>query len=287
MLKKEVLISKNVKDYLKLVMNCLMNDTNLTRIVNMLKRLLQSSFIAETQVICCILIIVSHVINKSDSLWKFVDSLKFNTNSTNFTVKTVDAKNENITEKGIIDNLTKRDPRYSLENSLFELSYLANHYHPTIQKWARSIIENHKIESIQYDGDPLMDFSLVNFLHKFITKNPRIKNLKKTKEQKLNKTTKEDNIDEDNENKKVESLAFIDKFTKSKKESNSILNKQKKAKMTDIEDFADKVIEDEINKMDVGGDDFSEDSFVSDNDEIDAGEAEEEEEEQVDELSDN
>ena len=40
---------------------------------------------------------------------------------------------------------------------------------------SKFILENYSKDVIDYEGDPLVDFSLVNFLEKFILKNPKIK----------------------------------------------------------------------------------------------------------------
>lgn len=265
---KEVLVSKNIKDYLKLVMNSLMSDSNTTRLVNLIKRLLQSTFLAEPQVICCVLIIVSHVINKNKSLWPYIETLKFNNNSTKFEIK------DKSTGSSFLDNSNKRDPQFVLENSLIELNMLKSHFHPTIQKWTKEIIEDHSKSVIEYNGDPIMDFSLVNFLHKFITKNPRMKNQKK----KLNKDNKDEKEDEekvdDEEDAEVETgeqADFINKFSRvNKEETTSIIKKKKKGKKGDIEEYADKVVEDYIDKINTGNDhEFSEDENLGDDDDVD------------------
>ena len=108
--------------------------------------------------IACILIIVSQIVRNKNKLWKIVDKNLNNTNSENY------------------DNL-KRDPVYTNadEFPLNELLILTNHYHPSIQKFANFILQNYNKDIIAYDGDPLTDFSLVNFLDKFMLKNPKIK----------------------------------------------------------------------------------------------------------------
>ena len=263
---KDVLVSKNIKEYLKLIMSCMVNDKNNTRILSMMKRLLQWSLMAEPQIISCILIIISHVLHSKKGLWKYVENLTFSEETETF---------------------VKRDPRYQKENSLVELLLLNNHYHPTIRKWSTSIIENHRTETIIYNGDPLLDFSLVNFLNKFITKNPKLKNKKSGK--------KDNNNEKENEEGEVgESIDFITKFSDVNKESESIVIKDKERKKkkkkveedadSDLEDYADKVVEDEIDRLD-GGDVDDEDDFISDNEEME-DEEDFEEEEDMDSIED-
>lgn len=226
---KEALSSKYIKEYLKLILNSLLSDENNQRSLSILKRVLQSSLISEPPIICCILIITSHVLSKKPGLEKYL-YLKFH-------------------KEGLE---TKRDPKYGIEECLIELNLLARHYHPTVTKWASSLIKTGNIEVIEYSGDPLLDFSLVNFLHKFITKNP--KSSKKKSEETAN-----------------EYSGFIDKFSVVNKESESIIKKKKKDKNISLDEYADKVVEDEIDKIDVGNAD--EDLlFESDNEEIDENE---------------
>jgi len=47
---------------------------------------------------------------------------------------------------------------------------LAGHYHPSVSKFAQSLL---KTELIEYKGDPLADFTLANFLERFVYKNPK------------------------------------------------------------------------------------------------------------------
>ncbi|XP_012869131.1 PREDICTED: CCAAT/enhancer-binding protein zeta [Dipodomys ordii] len=54
--------------------------------------------------------------------------------------------------------------------SLWELKKLAEHFHPSVALFAKTILEgNH----IQYSGDPLEDFTLIRFLDRFVYRNPK------------------------------------------------------------------------------------------------------------------
>lgn len=239
----EILNSKCIKEYLKLIMTSLMKDDNCRRIQVMLKRFLQTSFLAEPQVICCILIIVSHVIDKNKSLKDHFKSIKLLEMDSDRD-KDKDKKINSAENSNILEIYMKRDPRYGILESLTELSLLKNHYHPTVSKWANEIIDKSLKNSkepigINYAGDPLVDFSLINFLHKFIVKNPKSNN---------KKSKKSNNDVEKNENEGE----FIDTFNSYNKESESVVlkRKNKKSAYKDIDDFADHVIEDEMNRLD-------------------------------------
>lgn len=274
LLNKEVVNSKYLRDFLKLIIESLLFDTNSTRVTAFMKRLISVSYFAEPPFIACVLVIISQVLRNKNKLWKIIEN-PFN------------KINENVK----IDH-SKRDPQYTNadEFPLFEIYILLNHYHPTIQKFSRFIIENYKKETINYEGDPLLDFSLINFLEKFILKNPKIKSEKNAKKNTTEvdisnkedeefrrfigeKVEKEDKDTENNKTSKGENFDFIKKFSELDKKTQKAKTK-KLAKQTadkeniDIEDFADKVIENEYEKYEklYGGDvdedlDFNEDEL--------------------------
>jgi len=179
---------------------------------------------------------------------------------------------------------SKRDPLYTFADDfpLHELTILNSHYHPTVQKFAKFILDNYKKETISYEGDPLIDFSLINFLEKFILKNPKIKKDKKNK--KIVPTKSEAQIedeefrrfigDEVENNEKPENedggekFDFIAKFGEYEKISGRKTKKSKKNKGKDIDEFADQVMEDEYEKYEnEHGGDIDED-FEFDEDDI-------------------
>jgi ribosome biogenesis protein MAK21 len=66
----------------------------------------------------------------------------------------------------------KIEPKFANaeESPLWELATLARHCHPTICKWAEFLLQGSPIE---YVGDPLLDFSIANFLDRISYKNPK------------------------------------------------------------------------------------------------------------------
>ena len=66
----------------------------------------------------------------------------------------------------------KREPKWANAESsaLFELIHLTYHTHPTVKLWATKLLEG---EVINYNGDPLLDFGLANFLDRISYKNPK------------------------------------------------------------------------------------------------------------------
>ena len=272
--------SKYVKEALKLILISLMFDNNNNRICSFIKRLLEMCLISEPPYIICILIIISQVMRNKNKLWKMIER----------------------EQKGVklFYDSTKRDPQFAQGEYSFlnELFLLEKHYHPSVQRMAKFIIENYNKDIISYNGDPLLDFSLTNFLEKFMLKNPKIKKEKKeikkieNDDDELKKfINEEENINNniENNNKEIDDFEFIDKFNKIYPEITSDKNylkkmKKKEKKMKteedvdemignqeynqddlEIEKYADKVIDDEYKKYDKDIDDDDYVDNISDN----------------------
>ena len=286
--------SKHVKEALKLILVSLMFDNNHNRICSFIKRLLEMCLISEPPYIICILIIISQVMRNKNKLWKMVER----------------------EQKGVklFYDSTKRDPQFAQGEHSFlnELHLLEKHYHPSVQRMAKFIIENYNKDIISYNGDPLLDFSLTNFLEKFMLKNPKIKKekkevkkiendddeLKKFIEGEDNEKNNSINNNLGNEIRDENDFEFIDKFNKiypeitnDKNYLKKIKKKEKKMKTEEdvdemigdqefgqekddieMEKFADKVIDDEYKKYNK---DIDEDDLGEENEENDNNENEE------------
>ena len=279
--------SKYVKEVLKLILMSIMFDNNNNRICSFIKRLLEMSLISEPQFIICILIIVSQVLRNKNKLWKMLEREQTKTN--------------------VFYDPIKRDPQYAQGEYSFlnELYLLQNHYHPSVQRMAKFILENYNKEIISYEGDPLSDFSLINFLEKFMLKNPKIKKIKKEKkiiendDDELKKFLNENEDNKNNHNsqnindeeKNENDFEFIEKFNKIYPEITSDKNyikrmkkKDKKMKKEDdmdeavgaedfeqgkedgeMEQYLNKIIEDEYKKF---GKDIDDNDFSDYRDEF-------------------
>ena len=66
--------------------------------------------------------------------------------------------------------LLKRDPAHASPGKLWELHSLRTHYHPSCRAWAEKVASS---KTIQYGGDPLVDFGLMRFLDRFAYRNPK------------------------------------------------------------------------------------------------------------------
>lgn len=245
--------SKHVKEALKLILVSLMFDNNNNRISSFIKRLLEMCLISEPPFIICILIIISQVMRNKNKLWKLMER-------------------EQSGVKLFYDS-TKRDPQFAQGEYSFlnELYLLEKHYHPSVQRMAKFILENYNKDIISYNGDPLLDFSLTNFLEKFMLKNPKIKKEKKE----IKKIENDDDEfkrfiqdDENNNNNKnniknntidENDFEFIDKFNKIYPEITNDKNylkkmKKKEKKMKTEEDVDEMIGEQEYGEKENGND---------------------------------
>jgi ribosome biogenesis protein MAK21 len=83
------------------------------------------------------------------------------------------------TQKQLRYDAEKRDPTHAKAEttSLWELSMLERHYHPSVRSFATSLMNESTGNKIVYTGDPLLDFSTSAFLERFSYRNPKQKDL--------------------------------------------------------------------------------------------------------------
>ena len=77
-----------------------------------------------------------------------------------------------------------RNPLYCQAETtpLWELQRLSFHYHPTVALYASTLLSG---KFIEFDGDPLQDYTLMRFLDRFVYKNPKkVEKLKDSSEPK-------------------------------------------------------------------------------------------------------
>lgn len=69
-------------------------------------------------------------------------------------------------------DMRKRVPEHAGADRtcLWELVGMADHYHPTVEAWAKHVIAG---TSVVYTGDPLRDFTQSKFLDRFVFKKPK------------------------------------------------------------------------------------------------------------------
>ena len=116
----------------------------------MLKRCVQVALHNSPQVACASTYLVSNVFDKRPDLGKAL-----------------------IAGRSSEDDwrlLLKRDPSHASPGKLWELHSLRTHYHPSCRAWAEKLASS---KTIQYGGDPLVDFGLMRFLDRFAYRNPK------------------------------------------------------------------------------------------------------------------
>lgn len=200
-------------DLLHILHKAMFEDSNLPRCHAFIKRLLQLALYVPAQVAAGCLIVLHKLLRKRRELINSIDEpepmskpvevdlSKFDDDSDgdeiykdvvdekeqceapkkekissswhHVNLKPVAASEEKV--KKIVEN--KYDPYHRVpafagaDNSLrTELLLLCQHFHPSVQLFAESILNQKKIE---YEGNPLSDFSLARILERFAFKNPK------------------------------------------------------------------------------------------------------------------
>jgi len=71
-------------------------------------------------------------------------------------------------------NPNHRNPMYAQADvsCTWELGRLVNHYHPSVSLFAQTLLQGGQVN---YQGDPLHDFTLIRFLDRFVYRNPKTK----------------------------------------------------------------------------------------------------------------
>lgn len=161
LLNKELPFSTKAPLFLSLFLKAVKEDVSTTRTVAFAKRLLQVALEAPSNFACGCLIVLSQILKESPSLWNTIND-----------AEEIDDENQNGTA-GLYDP-GKRDPQYAQAQTscLWELLPLSQHAHPSVSAMAKSILAG---VPVQYNGDPLKDFVLSEFLGKFISKKSKRK----------------------------------------------------------------------------------------------------------------
>ncbi|CAF0778724.1 unnamed protein product [Brachionus calyciflorus] len=209
--------------FLNLIFNSLIKDEALPRLKAFVKRLLQICLFQNPPFICGSFILVSELVKTKKSIIQLDHSMLVSNSIENSDVtrfgdedeeeKFVDAKDESdkeenddenkeeaSAENGKKDNswvhkkniifkkhdrydYTERNPLYSgADKTLtYELLLYTRHYHPTVVVFANKLMND---EAVEYDGDPMEDFSLIHFLDRFVYKNPKRSKEKEDKKSK-------------------------------------------------------------------------------------------------------
>ena len=164
--------------YLNLVYKSLKSDASLARVKSFAKRLVQTCSISEVPLICGSLFLISELFCHKPELWSMVARVVEDDEEKQFVEPDLDGKfiTTSASLKRFYDG-RKRDPLYanSEKSSLWELSVLANHFHPTVSLYARTILSGAAL--VVPEGatnyDPLLNHTLSRFLERFVYKAPK------------------------------------------------------------------------------------------------------------------
>lgn len=175
---------------LALLFNTLMismkEDSNISRIKAFVKRIFQVCLVSEPPFILASLMLLSEITKIHKSLLQLMEVPSDDEEEVyNDAPESDEEEVKESAKKGANRyDPFKRDPKFAkAENSaLFEISLLSQHPHPTINKWSKSLIKG---ESLEYNGDPLLDFTLINFLDRFEYRNPKKSLLSKLQGKKI------------------------------------------------------------------------------------------------------
>jgi hypothetical protein len=182
--------------------------------------------------------------------------------------------------------LNARNPLFVLPDKGWEMEFLTRHFHPSVSMFA-SNIRNSPEDKLEYDGDPLEDFSLKHFLDRFVHRTPKKLEKKdillakqaslfgrKTRIEQSRKNTYESLSNRQlihlSEDKIPIEERFIYKFLKSRNFS-SVEDDIESVTSNEFEEFMDR-FEHEFETDDLGADDLEADDLEADD--LDADELE-------------
>lgn len=168
-------------------------DLHIERVAAFVKRLLQCCLITEPTFICAVLLLVNEVADYHPSVFTLItqtperDTEESYRDAPDSEEEGAEASSANPETSGHQYDPLKRDPKYAhaSRSSLYELTLLGAHYHPTVSKWAKTLLQK---QIIEYSGDPLLDFSLINFLDRFNYQQPKPKLVQKLKTHKIRRS---------------------------------------------------------------------------------------------------
>mmetsp|Transcript_4823 Transcript_4823/g.20733 ORF Transcript_4823/g.20733 Transcript_4823/m.20733 type:complete len:749 (-) Transcript_4823:208-2454(-) len=174
--------AKNPSSFLNIVYKAMKNDTKIPRVQAFAKRLLQVALNSSPGFASGSLSILSKGVleSRAGTLQSFINLPEAENEIESFVdVEMDDDEGGRDPNSGKIPMLedpydpSSRDPLHcrAEKSSLWELCVLNQHFHPTVQKYAEELLVKEK--SVQCLGNPLLDYSLLAFLDRFVYKKPK------------------------------------------------------------------------------------------------------------------
>jgi ribosome biogenesis protein MAK21 len=170
--------------YLNLLYKALKEDPSVSRTRSFVKRLVQTITHTQVPFLCGSLFLISELFKQKPGLWAMVSEPEEDDEDEVFQdVDSEDNSEEKIERKDKVKtkvtgyDARKRDPLYANADRvcLWELVPLANHFHPTVALYAKSLLSGSPIpvpkDATNYD--PLLNHTLTRFLDRFVYKAPK------------------------------------------------------------------------------------------------------------------
>jgi ribosome biogenesis protein MAK21 len=229
---KELPISTKAPLFLSLFLKAVKGDVSTTRTVALVKRLMQVALEAPANFACGCLIVLSEILKESPALWNTINDAE------------EEREDDNQDDARGLYDPSKRDPQHAQAQAscLWELIPLSKHAHPSVAAMSKSILAG---VPVHYNGDPLKDFVLSEFLGKFISK----KSKKKTDagDSLMQPISQKFSILESLDNKSIApDEAFFHKFFQIKDDRKQVSKRKAKSQDADDSDEDSSLAEDDF-----------------------------------------
>ena len=183
--------------FFNLAFKILKKDSNTSRLIAVLKRLLQVTLQHPPKLQCAILYLISEFIkvrgpeipilkqvvesegtgspakifNEDDEL-KAESSDEESKPSSSWVHTKVGTKIKGQRSSKVVYDPHQRNPSFAGAETTnhWELALMAAHFHPSVSLFAKTILDEN---SVKYNGDPLEDFTLMRFFDRFVFRNPK------------------------------------------------------------------------------------------------------------------
>ncbi len=203
---------------------------------------------------------------------KKVEEKKPTKNGENSAIKPKDIESSQGKSFSTTYDPLKREPLYANADKtlIYELLPIANHFHPTVKKYATTLLNDLQNQSsvLSYQGNPLLDFSLANMLDRLEFKKPKLKlrtrgsQPKKAKKMRMSKFIDPISLESLKETDVRPEEEYFTKYFEQKAKTQKPKKKKKAREGEDLEEeeeeemdaFADELFERELAK-DVDEDD--------------------------------
>jgi ribosome biogenesis protein MAK21 len=243
--------------FFNLLYKALKADSDVSRVAAFVKRLLQLALNSPPEFICGVLLIISETMRVHPELVAMI------TNTVDTQEESVGDQKDGDDTAAVYDPL-KQSPRLALAESscLWELSTLVEHYHPTVVIFAQTLL---KQEHIEGEADPLNDYTNSRFLEKFVFKNPKkikalpqdrahmAKFIRPQRDASLEtRVTSKQFLAQDVADVAADERFFHQYFTARAISRDNVSDSRKlkrKRKHMDIEEYADSIMDEELDRL--------------------------------------